>query len=180
MINLKNLSKAIKKEDILIWGKQDDINYISNGYFILKTPFKIEGSALSKMVSMLGTAPQNGECIKKPQGKYNNDTIVVSNFNLDNNSRNENLFKLCEQTEGLEDIVNTNLIAIDYKYRKVVFANKNNEYIYIQEKNANLIDLDDVETLQGSKNTAPIFFRNGHETAMILPVRCGEQNEYLK
>ena len=176
MINLKNLSKAIKKADTLIWGKQDGINYISNGYFILKTPVEIEGSALNKMVSMLGTAPKNGECIEK----YNNDTPVVSNFNLANNSRNANLFELCKQTEGLENIVNTNLIATDEIYRKVVFINENNEYIYIQKKYANLINLDEVETLQGSKNTAPIFFRNGHETAMILPVRCGEQNEYLK
>lgn len=179
MIKLTNLSKALQGAEYLAWFKKNNFDYITNGHFMIITKKEIKGSALTKLVKELGGIPHKRQGIHLRNKHINDMTdkeidnmIDIFEKNLDNVSE----IKYTYLTENSLDMYKKE-IELD------IFINKQDDYIYLNKQYTQLIDKlgynDDV-TIYGDGSVMPVYFQDGVDNVMILPVRQGEDNEYLK
>ena len=168
MIQLTKLSKTLTK-NYTAWIKKDYHNYIISEHFILKTNQNIKGSALNKLISLLGNIPIEDEGIQNRHGHIREMTEVEI----------KNWIDLLND-KGAKTICFTNLIHQTDKELYSIFMG-DGEYIFINKIYTDLVNIyeEDVEIL-GSTKTSPIYFKKENEEIMLLPVRMKEDPFYLK
>jgi len=168
MIKLTKLSAALKDLNFVAWIKKDNYNYILSECFILKTSQDIKGGALTKLISLLETVPQEGQGILN---RYNHRKEMTE-------AEMENLLNLLE-CKDKRPVHFTNLI---YQTDKKLFSIfKGEDYIFVDKKYLDLIDLCEKNIeIFGTNRVSPVYFNNGVEELMILPVRLEENPFYLK
>lgn len=170
MIQLTKLSKALKGCSYIAWIKKNNHDYIVSNYFILKTNQDIKGSALNKLISLVGSLPLEGEGNQNRHGDIRKMTEDEINRWID----------LLKGKEA-KSIYFTNLIHQTDKELFSIF--KGEEYIYLNKTYVDLIDMYEKNfEIFGSKRESPVYFikDNDNEELMILPIRLKEDPFYLK
>jgi len=169
MIRLTKLSKALKNVGYTAWIKKNHHDYILSDHFILKTNQDIKGSALTKLISLLGTVPNEDQGIQNRHNHINEMTEDEINRWLD-------LLK----GKDAKSIYFTNLIHQTDKELFSIFKGEK-DYIFLNKIYVDLIDLyeENIE-IRGTKGVSPTYFYKDDEELMILPVRLREEPFYLK
>ena len=169
MIQLTKLSKALKGCSYIAWIKKNNHDYIVSDYFILKTNQEIKGSALTKLISLLGTVPNENQGIQNRHNHRKEMTEVEM----------ENLLNLLE-CKDKRPVHFTNLIYQTDKDLYSIFKGEK-DYIFLNKIYVDLIDLyeENIEIF-GTKRVSPVYFNKDNEELMILPVRLEENPFYLK
>ncbi len=169
MIKLTKLSAALKNLNFVAWIKKNNHDYILSDYFILKTNQEIKGSALTKLISLLGTVPNEDQGIQNRHNHINEMTEDEINRWLD-------LLK----GKDAKSIYFTNLIHQTDKELFSIFKGEK-DYIFLNKIYVDLIDLyeENIEIF-GTKRVSPVYFNKDNEELMILPVRLEENPFYLK
>ena len=168
MIQLTKLSKAVKGCSYIAWIKKNNHDYIVSDYFILKTNQDIKGSALTKLISLLGTVPNENQGIQNRHNHINEMTEDGINRWLD-----------LLECKDKRPVHFTNLIHQTDKELFSIF--KGEDYIFVNKIYVDLIDLyeENIE-IRGTKRVSPVYFNKDNEELMILPVRLEENPFYLK
>ena len=164
MIQISKLSKTLKNNNLVAWCKTDLFNYIATDRFVLKTSQEVKGSALSKLVDLLGNAPREEEGLKRYFGKVE--------FTTDEDF--ERYRDLLVQSREAEPIEFTNLVLQDKKFSLSIFKVPNN-YVFVNKELVELVDLYDEDLpvgIFGSNPGAPVYFTDGVEEVAIAPVRA--------
>ena len=167
MIKLTKLSATLKNLNFVAWIKKNNHDYILSDCFILKTNQDIKGSALTRLISYLGTVPNEGQGIQNRHSHIKEMTEVEM----------ENLLNLLE-CKDKRPVHFTNLI---YQTDKELFSIfKGEDYIFVNKIYVDLIDLyeENIE-IRGTKRVSPVYFNKDNEELMILPVRLEENPFYL-
>ena len=169
MIRLTKLSKALKGVGFVLWIKKNHHDYIVCDYFILKTNQDIKGSALTKLISYLGTVPNEGQGI---QNRYTH----IKEMTEDEINRWLGILK---GTEASDSVYFTNLILQTDKELLSIF--KGEEYIFLNKTYVDLIDMyeENIE-IRGTKGGTRTYFYKDNEELMILPYRVEKEPFYLK
>ncbi len=169
MIKLTKLSKALKGCSYTAWIKKNNHDYIVSDYFIIKTNQDIKGSALTKLISLLGTVPNEGQGIQNRHTHINEMTEDEINKWLD-------LLK----GKDAKSIYFTNLIHQTDKELFSIFKGEK-DYIFLNKIYVDLIDLyeENIE-IYGSTRVSPVYFNKDNEEIMILPFRLKEEPFHLK
>lgn len=168
MIQLTKLSKTLTK-NYTAWMKKDHHDYILSEHFILKTNQNIKGSALNKLISLLGNLPIEGEGIQNRHGDIREMT----------EDEMKNWMDLLND-KGAKTICFTNLIHQTDKDLYSIFMG-DGEYIFVNKVYIDLVNIyeEDVKIL-GSTKVSPVYFKKENEEIMILPVRLKEEPFHLK
>jgi len=172
MIQLTKLSKALSNNYVgnyVGWIKKDNYDYILTECFILKTNQDIKGSVLTKLISLIGTVPQEGQGF---QNRYSHRKEMTE-------CEIENMIDLLECKDE-KSIYFTNLI---YQVDKELFSifKGEEDYIFINKIYIDLIDLYDKNIeIYGTTRVSPICFKKDNEEMMVLPIRLKENPFYLK
>ena len=168
MIQLTNLSKTLSN-NYVGWIKKDNHDYILAEHFILKTNQDIKGSALTKLVSLIGTVPQEGQGF---QNRYSHRKEMTE-------CEIKNMIDLLE-CKDKKSIYFTSLIHQVNKELFSIFKGEE-DYIFINKIYIDLIDLygKNIE-IYGTTRVSPIYFKKDNEEMMVLPIRLKENPFYLK
>ena len=160
MIKLTKLSTALKNMNYVAWIKKNNHDYILTEYFILKTNQDIKGSALTKLISLLGTVPQENQGI---QVSYEHRKEMTE-------SEMKTMLGLLECKDE-KSICFTNLIHQNEKQLISIFKGQE-DYIFLNKIYVDLIDLykNNIE-MYGTTKASPTYFKKDNEELMILPIR---------
>lgn len=158
----------MKSVGFVAWVKKNNFDYILSDHFILKTNQDIKGSALTKLISLLGTVPREG------QGIANKHTHIKEMTE----DEIKNFLNLLE-CKDRNTIYFTNLIHQTDKEMFSIF--KGEDYIFLNKNYVDLVDLyeENIE-MYGTKRVSPTYFHKSNEELIILPVRLKEEPFYLK
>jgi len=169
MIQLTKLSKALKGCSYIAWIKKNNHDYIVSDYFIVKTNQEIKGSALTKLISLLGTVPNENQGIQNRHNHINEMTEDEINRWLD-------LLK----GKDAKSIYFTDLIHQTDKDLYSIFMG-DGEYIFLNKTYVDLIDMYEKNIeIFGTKRVSPVYFIKDNEEVMLLPVRLEKNPFYLK
>lgn len=174
MINLTKLSKALqahKGHGRTMWFKRDGVNYIATGFFILATKQDITGSASTKLLSLLGNTPKDGQGFQ----------VTASNKSEMDPHSVETMLKLLNIEGSYRQITDTKLM-VDLGDKTVRIFDTGSDYSYVDKIYTDLVDLKaDGLKIISDKPTSPIYFTVGDDTAMLLPIRWQNADlDYLK
>ena len=174
MLNFKNIGKELKKQRPIYWFRIGDFNYLFTGYwgFRTKKVLHFEKGIFTVLIDKFKAIPD------KESGYELDFHDKVKPLDVE---RMQNLINLLEVPKEVENVKCTNLIRIDFD-KETSILKASEKYIYMNRKYMGFVELNESISVFGSSSTAPIYFadNNNEEMAMILPVRCAAQPEYLK
>lgn len=168
MLQLTKLSKTLTDRHVA-WIKKNNHDYILGEHFILKTNQDIKGSALTKLISLLGSIPQEDQGIQIRHGHYKEMTEIEI----------KNMLDLLE-CKDKKSVYFTNLIHQTDKELFSIFKGEE-DYIFINKIYIDLVDLyaKNIE-IYGTTRVSPIYFNKGNEEIMVLPIRLEKEPFFLK
>lgn len=170
MIQLTKLSRTLTN-GYIAWVKKNNHDYIISEHFILKTKQKIKGSALTKLISLIGTVPQEEQGFQN-RNRYSHRKEMTE-------CEIKNMIDLLE-CKDKKSIYFTNLIHQADNKMFSIFKGEE-DYIFINKIYTDLIDLNvDNIKIYGKNKVSPIYFIKDNEEVMLLPVRLKEVPFYLK
>lgn len=171
MFNVTKLSSEIKKSHTLYWYRANEIDYVTNGYWAIKTNLSKEEhrKILSTLVLKFGLIPEDGKEYKF--GSLNKKDSVIE---ISGQSNWMNVFLRTD----LAKIENTHLTSVEGKYNCRIF--KGQDYIYVQIKYIEMINEDSKILFEGTSKVHPICASKEDDIIMLTTVRVFNDNEYLK
>ena len=172
MFKQAKVSSEIKKSNTILWYRTNNIDYVGNGYWIIKTDLKKEENRkiLCSLVERFGFIPEEGK-----------EIITTSYKKKDGITENSTKPKWIELLENREtdSLENTKLIHMFDGNSCRIFKGK--EYVYINSKFIEMVNEDNVDIkFEGNGDLEPIFIQNEDDLIMILPIRMESKSEYLK
>ncbi|WP_333638170.1 hypothetical protein [Tissierella praeacuta] len=164
MFNITKVNKELRSSDFLSWYREEDADYICNGYFIIKTDLTKEENRkiLGLLVEKFGTIPEKNKGLEFKRNEF----IQTA----------PDWFKFIEKrpTKAIED---TCLVEIDNDGEKRIF--KGEDYIYINMKYFEMIDKNLPVKYEGGKNLEPISAVYEDDLLLIMPIKMPENNKFL-
>ncbi|MBU5440273.1 hypothetical protein KQI42_19960 [Tissierella sp. MSJ-40] len=175
MFKVAKVSSEIKKSSTIFWYRTNGIDYVCNGYWIIKTDLKKKENRkiLCSLVEKFGLIPS--------ESKKGKEVIITTSYKkveISESTKKPKWLELLENRET-EEIENTRLIHMSDRDNHRIFKGK--EYIYI---NSRFIEMIDEKAsgikFEGSRDLEPIIITCKNDEMLILPVRMESKSEYLK
>lgn len=169
MFNIVKVGKELRGSNFVSWYREDNTDYIINGYFAIKTNLRKEENRklLGVLVEIFGAIPETNKCLEIK--KSFEETTVTGK------SKPDWMKAITERkTEVIED---TKLIEVENKGKTRIF--KGEDYIYINMKYFEMVKEDSFIRYEGGKNYEPISIIDEDNLLLILPIRVWKDNEYL-
>ena len=171
-IRQNKITAALKNSGDTIWLKENNINYISNGHFLLELKKEMTPALMSNLVKLLGGIPENNTGLRLRAGHIIN---VLP----------EDMAKMISYMEAKnqELLIDTKLIHelnIDSKEIELkIFKNPDGAYIFLDKKYVDMVDLS-TATISGTTDVGPVYLNGTIDRLMILPIRMSDMPAWLK